>query len=122
MSKTPSGRVPAQILADDIQAYHALATIQGYAPPDPKLSREAVDAAFAELFADQAAFVRAQVALDAARDKLANSEQNAHGKMLGAKDSVCAQYGGDSNEYAALGMKKKSERKKGGSKPKPPEA
>ena len=101
MSKTPSGRVPAQILADDIQAYHALATIQGYAPPDPKLSREAVDAA---------------------RDKLATSEQIAHGKMLGVKDSVCAQYGDDSNEYAALGMKKKSERKKGGSKPKPPEA
>ena len=87
-----------------------------------KLSREAVDAAFAELFADQAAFVRAQVALDAARDKLATSEQIAHGKMLGVKDSVCAQYGDDSNEYAALGMKKKSERKKGGSKPKPPEA
>lgn len=42
--------------------------------------------------------------------------------MLGAKDSVCSQYGDDSNEYAALGMKKKSERKKGGNKARPPEA
>jgi hypothetical protein len=42
--------------------------------------------------------------------------------MLKVKDSVCSQYGDDSNEYAALGMKKKSEYKKGGGKPKPPEA
>lgn len=122
MSTTPSGRVPAQVLADDIQAFHALATIQGYDPHDPGLTLEAITAAFNTLFADQAALIRAQVALDAARDKLASSEQIAHKKMLGAKDSVCSQYGDDSNEYAALGMKKKSERKKGGGKPRPPEA
>ena len=119
MSTTPSGRVPAKVLADDIQAFHALATIEGFAPHDPELRREAVAATFDELFADQAAFVRAQVALDAARDKLANTEQRAHGKMLRVKDSVCSQYGDDSNEYAALGMKKKSEKKKGGGKGKP---
>ena len=122
MSKTPSKRVPPQVLADDIQAFHALGTIQGYAPHDPELKREAVAATFDELFADQAAFVRAQVALDAARDKLGNTEQRAHHKMLGVKNSVCSQYGDDSNEYAALGMTKKSERKKGGNKPKPPAA
>ena len=77
---------------------------------------------FDELFADQAGLIRAQVALDAARDKLAHTEHRAHQKMLGAKDSVCSQYGDDSNEYAALGMKKKSERKKGGNKARPPEA
>lgn len=119
MSKTPSGRVPAQQLADDIKAFHALATIEGYDPHDPELKREAVTAVFDELFADQAALVRAQVAIDAARDKLANTEQRAHQKMLGVKNSVCSQYGDDSNEYAALGMKKKSEKKKGGGKPKP---
>lgn len=119
MSKTPSGRVPAQVLADDIQAFHGLATIEGYAPHDPDLKREAVTAVFDELFADQAALVRAQVALDAARDKLANTEQRAHHTMLGVKNSVCSQYGDDSNEYAALGMKKKSEKKKGGGKLKP---
>ena len=122
MSKTPSKRVPAHVLADDIQAFHALATIEGYAPHAPDLKREEVAATFDELFADQAGFVRAQVALDAARDKLASTEHRAHQKMLGVKNSVCSLYGDDSNEYAALGMKKKSERKKGGNKPKPPEA
>ena len=122
MSSTNSGRVPPQVLADDIQAFHALATIEGYAPHDPELKLDAVTATFDELAADQAALVRAQVAMDAARDKLAHTEQRAHAKMLKVKDSVCSQYGDDSNEYAALGMKKKSERKKGGGKPKPPEA
>ena len=122
MSKIPTGRVPAAVLADDIQAFYALATIEGYAPYDPELKLDAVTATFNELAADQAAFVRAQVAMDAARDKLAHTEQRAHAKMLKVKDSVCSQYGDDSNEYAALGMKKKSEYKKGGGKPKPPEA
>ena len=114
MSSTPSGRVPPQVLADDIKAFQALATIQGYDPHDPELKLDAVTATFDELSADQAAFVRAQVAMDAARDKLAHTEQRAHSKMLRVKDSVCSQYGDDSNEYAALGMTKKSERKKGG--------
>ena len=119
MTTTPSRRVPALVLADDIKAFQALATIQGYAPHDPELKLDVVTAAFEALSADQAAFVRAQVAMNAARDKLAHTEQRAHGKMLRVKDSVCSQYGDDSNEYAALGMKKKSEKKKGGGKAKP---
>ena len=115
-----------------------MTTINGQVPPEPAtavtesitlldvvdddLTLDAVTATFNELAADQAAFVRAQVAMDAARDKLAHTEQRAHAKMLKVKDSVCSQYGDDSNEYAALGMKKKSEYKKGGGKPKPPEA
>ena len=122
MSNTPGKRLPAQVVADDTKAFHALATIEGYAPHDPELKLDAVTATFDELSADQAAFVRAQVAMDAARDKLAHTEQRAHSKMLRVMDSVCSQYGDDSNEYAALGMKKKSEYKKGGGKPKPPEA
>jgi hypothetical protein len=98
-----------------------LATIEGYAPHDPELKLEAIAATFDEL-CRPGGLIRAQVALDAARDKLAHTEHRAHQKMLGAKDSVCSQYGDDSNEYAALGMKKKSERKKGGNKPRPPEA
>ncbi|MCK6388360.1 MAG: hypothetical protein L6Q65_12275 [Zoogloea sp.] len=121
MTTTPSRRVPAMVLADDIKAFQALPTIEGYAPHDPELKLDAVTATFDELSADQAAFVRAQVAMDAARDKLAHTEQRAHQKMLGVKKSVCSQYGDDSNEYAALGMKKKSEKKKGGGKAKPAE-
>ena len=122
MSNTPSKRLPAQVVADDTKAFQALATIQGYDPHDPELKLDAVTATFDELSADQAAFVRAQVALDTARDKLATTEHRAHQKMLGVKNSVCSQYGDDSNEYAALGMTKKSERKKGGNKARPPEA
>ena len=71
----PLDRDQAQQRADDIQAFYALATIEGYAPYDPALKLDAVTATFNELAADQAAFVRAQVAMDAARDKLAHTEQ-----------------------------------------------
>jgi hypothetical protein len=120
MSKTPSKRVPAQVVADDT-GLPRLATIEGYAPTTPSSSSKRSPPPSTSC-ADQAGLIRAQVALDAARDKLAHTEHRAHQKMLGVKDSVCSQYGDDSNEYAALGMKKKSERKKGGNKPRPPEA
>ena len=68
MSKTPSGRVPAKIINEDIQAFHGLGTIQGYAPHDPDLTLEAITATYDELMADRAALVRAQIALDIIRD------------------------------------------------------
>ena len=49
--------------------------------------------------------------LAAARDKLAATEQRFHKQILDVKTQVRAQYGEDSNELAALGLKKKSEKK-----------
>lgn len=121
MSKTPTGRVPAKVINEDIQAFHGLATIKGYAPHDPDLTLEAITATFDELMADRAALVRAQVALDLIRDKIAHTEQRFHGQMRGSKNSVRSQYGDDSNELAAMGLKKASEKKRGGSRGKPAE-
>ena len=121
MSKTPSGRVPAKIINEDIQAFHGLATIQGYAPHDPDLTLEAITATYEELMADRAALVRAQIALDVIRDKIGTTEQRFHGQMRGSKDAVRGQYGDDSNELAAMGLKKASEKKRGSGRGKPAE-
>ena len=69
--------------------------------------------------ADRAALVRAKIALDIIRDKIGNTEQRFHGQMRGAKDSVRGQYGEDSNELAAMGLKKASEKKKSNGRSKP---
>ena len=119
MSKTPSGRVPAKVINEDIQAFLGLGTIQGYAPHDPDLTLEAITATHEELMADRAALVRAKIALDIIRDKIGNTEQRFHGQMRGAKDSVRGQYGEDSNELAAMGLKKASEKKKSNGRSKP---
>ena len=119
MAKTPSGRVPAKVISEDIQAFHGLATIKDYAPHDPDLTLEAITATHEELMADRAALVRAKIALDIIRDKIGNTEQRFHGQMRGAKDSVRGQYGEDSNELAAMGLKKASEKKKSNGRSKP---
>lgn len=121
MSKTPSGRVPAKVINEDIQAFHGLGTIQGYAPHDPDITLEAITATYEELMADRAALVRAQIALDVIRDKIGNTEQRFHGQMRASKDAVRGQYGDDSNELAAMGLKKASEKKRGSGRGKPAE-
>jgi len=111
MSTTATGRVASQVIDDDIQAFQALATMTGYDPRDANASIEAVTATFNELQVGEAALVHAQIALDTARDKLAATEQRFHKQILDVKTQVRAQYGEDSNELAALGLKKKSEKK-----------
>jgi hypothetical protein len=59
----------------------------------------------------QDAEVNAQNALDTARDAANAAEWDFHNALLGAKDQVIAQYGKDSDQIQALGLKKKSERK-----------
>lgn len=49
------------------------------------------------------------------------AEWEFHNAILVAKEQVIGQYGIDSNEAQAVGIKKKSERKSPGTKPKPPD-
>ena len=64
------------------------------------------------LTAKQATEVQQQAALDAARDEATSAEWDFHNAMLGVKEQVKAQFGGDSNEWQALGLTKKSEKAK----------
>ena len=51
-------------------------------------------------------------AADAARDAAAASENVLYQRALRVREKVVGQFGSDSNEAAAVGLKKKSERKK----------
>jgi hypothetical protein len=64
--------------------------------------------------------LRAQNALDAARDATIAIQWEHHKLILGVKDQVIAQFGADSNDVASLGLKKKSERKAPARAGKPP--
>jgi len=61
--------------------------------------------------AKRARETQAQNALDAARDDAAATEQELYNRSLRVKELVIGQYGSDSDEAAAVGLKKKSERK-----------
>ncbi len=57
--------------------------------------------------------VRAMQAVTAARDAAAAAEWAFYEGILGARSQVIAQYGPDSNAVQMLGLKRKSERKRG---------
>lgn len=61
--------------------------------------------------AKQADETKKLAAANAARDTSTGSEWSFHNLVLGGKDQVIAQYGRDSDEAQAVGLKKKSERK-----------
>ena len=99
---------PALIQADR-DAFAALQAITGYAPANQAYALTTITAAQASLAAAQQAEAQAQAAAAAARDNAVAREWEFHNLMLGAKDQIIAQFGKDSNEVQAVGLKKKSE-------------
>jgi hypothetical protein len=101
---------PAQIEADR-SSFAALQGIAGYAPVNPAYALAAITQLQAEMTGAQAAEAQAAAALATARDNAAAKEWEFHNRVLGVKDQVVAQFGRDSNEVQAIGLKKASERK-----------
>ena len=105
---------PAQIQADR-DAFAALQAIAGYAPANATYALAAITAAHGALQSAQAAEAQAEAAYATARDNAVAREWEFHNLILGAKDQIIAQFGKDSNEVQAVGLKRKSEY----SRPKP---
>ena len=106
-----SRRLTPAVLDADESAYAALQVMLDYEPANQTYSPRAVDTAYGLMKNARTAEMQAQQALDAARDNAVAQEWAFHNLMLGVKDQVVAQYGRDSNQVQALGLKKASERK-----------
>jgi hypothetical protein len=118
MAKDESKRVSRTTLADDETAFNALRKIDGYAPANPNYAVAAVTQAFNAMQDLQAAEDQAAAALATARDAATSQEWSFHNLMLGAKDSVRAQFGKDSTQVQELGLKRASDYKSRGPKSK----
>ncbi len=101
---------PAAIEADE-SGFAALQAMTGYAPANETYTLAAITAVHGALQSAWTAETQAEAALAAARDNAVAREWEFHNLMLGAKDQVTAQFGRNSNEVQALGLKKASERK-----------
>jgi hypothetical protein len=111
MAKNQTVRIRPALLQADMDALTALQAITTYTPANAAYAKTAMDAKLTALRAAQTAEVNAQNALSTARDVATAAEWDFHNALLGVKDQVIAQYGDNSNEVQALGLKKKSERK-----------
>lgn len=121
MAKDETKRLNPSVLEMDKASFAALQSIANYAPANPAYNAAAITAAHAELLAAQAAETQAAAAASAARDNAVGKEWSFHNLILGAKDQVIAQFGRDSNEVQALGLKKASEYKARTRRPKVPQ-
>lgn len=111
MARNQSKRLPPVKLEADESGFAALQAISNYTPINPAYSLDAVSTTHVELENLRRAEAQAQAAMAAARDGVVAKEWEFHNQMLGVKDQIIAQFGKDSNEVQALGLKRKSEYK-----------
>jgi hypothetical protein len=104
-------RIKPELLDADASGLAALQAMTGYAPANQAYTLAAITAAHGALQSAQAAETQAEAAYATARDNAVAREWEFHNLILGAKDQVTAQFGRDSNEVQALGLKKASERR-----------
>ncbi|WP_395092696.1 hypothetical protein [Armatimonas sp.] len=102
---------PLQLQADR-DTLSAVKALPDYAPRNPQFSVASGDAA--KLRSDNARerVLRAKAELAAALDEERDAGTGLHEIGIGTRDEVMVQYGSSSDEYASVGRKKRSERKR----------
>lgn len=111
MAKDQSRRIAPNVLEADRNGLAALQAIADYAPANPTFELTKILNAQTQLAEAQRVEAQTAAAAAAARDNAVAKEWEFHNLMIGAKDQVMAQFGRDSNEVQALGLKKLSERR-----------
>ncbi len=118
MAEKKVRRVDPEVLDADRTSAKAVLELPNYRPANPDYTSDIVQTTLAVLQPLLDAEASAKRAFESARDNAVAAEWALHNVMLGAKNQVVAQYGDDSNEAQAVGLKKKSEYKKTARKPK----
>jgi hypothetical protein len=111
MARNQGKRLPPGKVGADESGFAALQAIRDYTPINSTYSLDAVRSAHEELQRLRDAESRAQALAQAARNEAVAKEWEFHNLMLGVKEQVIAQFGKDSAEVGALGLKRKSEYK-----------
>ncbi len=112
MSSASITRVSTQQLQADVDTYSALKAIPDYLPHNSRYTLQSAGTALDRMRTADETAIQAQNALAAARDALIVAEREFHEIILGVKNETKVIYGPDSDQVAALGLKKKSERAK----------
>lgn len=121
MAKDQTKRLDPKIVQEDKDVVAALAAITPpYSPANAQYSLANLTTSQTTMTTAQNTEVQKKGELDAARDAANAAEWALHNKVLEAKKQVAAQYGSDSDQLQAIGLKKKSEYKKPSKKKTPP--
>ena len=108
MAKNQTRRITSAVLDTDREAFDALQGVNNYAPANQAYKTETIRAVRERMDDALREATQAEAAASAKRDAATAAEWEFHNSMLGAKVQVEAQFGSNSDEFASLGMKKKS--------------
>jgi hypothetical protein len=105
-------RLSPPVINHDIDAFNGLGTIANYKTTRQEASREALQAAYQKMLMQKQVETEKQAIYRAAADAARLAEWEFHNAVLAMKEAVRGQYGSDSDEAQAVGMKKKSDRRR----------
>ncbi len=105
-------RLPSQSISQDITSLHGLQTISTYNTTRADASVTNLQQAYQAMLMQQQAETEKLTLYRAAADATRLAEWEFHNAVLAMKEVVRGQYGSDSDEAQAIGLKKKSERKR----------
>ncbi len=105
-------RLPSQSISQDITSLHGLQTITTYNTTRADASIANLQQAYQTMLAQQQAETEKLALYRAAADAARLAEWEFHNAVLAMKEVVRGQYGSDSDQAQAIGLKKKSERKR----------
>lgn len=111
-SQDTSRRLTPATLHQDIDAYNGLQTIPDYSTTRAEATPDNIKTAYENMLAKQREEREKEIMFRAALDATRLAEWEFHNSILAMKEVVKGQFGSDSDAAAAVGFKKKSERKR----------
>jgi hypothetical protein len=111
-SQDTTRRLRPQNISQDVTSFHGLQTINTYDTTRTDASAASLQQAYQAMLAQQQAETEKLALYRAAADAARLAEWEFHNAVLAMKEVVRGQYGSDSDQAQAIGLKKKSDRKR----------
>jgi hypothetical protein len=111
-SQDTTRRLRPQNISQDIISFHGLQTIGAYDTTRSDASATNLQQAYQAMLVQQQAETERLALYRAAADAARLAEWEFHNAVLAMKEVVRGQYGSDSDQAQAIGLKKKSDRKR----------
>jgi hypothetical protein len=113
MSTTiPNRRLSPRIISQDVDSFNGLGLILTYSTNRPEAMPATLQDALHNMQARQQTETEKQLVYKMAAEAARQAEWEFHNAVLAMKEAVRGQFGSDSNEAQAVGLKKKSNRKR----------
>ena len=111
-SQNTNNRLRPQVLSQNVDSLNGFKTVSNYNTVRPEASTDRLQQTYQAMLQQQQLETEKLAHYRAASDAARLAEWEFHNTVLAMKEVVRGQFGSDSNEAQAVGLKKKSDRKR----------